>query len=61
MYLGWFGPIGVSALFYATPEAERSAVHEVVVAAGSLLVVASTVVHGITASPGRRLYRRITG
>ncbi|MGY1683216.1 cation:proton antiporter domain-containing protein [Geodermatophilus sp. SYSU D01176] len=57
-FLGWFGPIGVSALFYLALEAERLAVDPVVLAAGSLVVAASTVVHGVTSSPGRVLYRR---
>lgn len=59
-YLGWFGPVGVSALFYLTLEAERMAVPEAVLAAGSLIVVASILAHGLTASPGRRLYARTT-
>jgi sodium/hydrogen antiporter len=58
LFLGWFGPIGVSALFYLALEAERLAVDPVVLAAGSLVVAASTVVHGVTSSPGRVLYRR---
>ncbi|MGY1780608.1 cation:proton antiporter domain-containing protein [Geodermatophilus sp. SYSU D01036] len=57
-FLGWFGPIGVSALFYLALEAERLAVDPVVLAAGSLVVAASTVVHGVSSSPGRVLYRR---
>jgi NhaP-type Na+/H+ or K+/H+ antiporter len=59
-FLGWFGPIGVSALFYLAMEAERLAVDPVVLAAGSLVVAASTVVHGATSAPGRVLYRRAT-
>ncbi|WP_121256031.1 cation:proton antiporter [Nocardioides ferulae] len=58
VYLGWFGPVGVSAVFYLTLEAERLSVPENVLAAGSLLVVASTVAHGLSSSPGRALYRR---
>ena len=58
LYLGWFGPIGVSALFYLTLEAERLNVNPVVLAAGMLVVAASTVVHGVTATPGRVLYRK---
>lgn len=58
VFLGWFGPIGVSALFYLAMEAERLAVDPVVLAAGSLVVAASTVVHGTTSAPGRVLYRR---
>ena len=60
LHLGWFGPIGVSALFYLTMEAERLGADPVVLAAGSLVVVASVVVHGVTSSPGRVLYRTVT-
>jgi sodium/hydrogen antiporter len=59
-FLGWFGPIGVSALFYLATEHERLDVDPVVLAAGSLVVAASTVVHGVTSAPGRVLYRRAT-
>lgn len=58
-FLGWFGPIGVSALFYLTLEADRLAVPEVVLVAGSLVLAASTVVHGLTSAPGRVAYRRL--
>lgn len=58
LYLGWFGPIGVSALFYLTLEAKRLHVPEVVVAAGSLVLVASTVVHGLSGAPARLWFRR---
>ena len=57
LYLGWFGPIGVSALFYLAMEAERLGAEPTVLAAGSLVVVASVVVHGVTAAPGRAAYR----
>ena len=58
VHLGWFGPIGVSALFYLSVEAERLGAEPTVLAEGTLVVAVSTVVHGITASPGRVLYRR---
>ncbi len=58
VYLGWFGPIGVAALFYLTLEAERLPVDPPLLAAGALVVAASTVVHGLTSAPGRVLYRR---
>ncbi|WP_091763855.1 cation:proton antiporter domain-containing protein [Blastococcus aurantiacus] len=58
VHLGWFGPIGVSALFYLAMEAERLGADPTVLAAGTLVVAASTLVHGITAAPGRVLYRR---
>ncbi|UOY01940.1 cation:proton antiporter domain-containing protein [Blastococcus sp. PRF04-17] len=60
LHLGWFGPIGVSAIFYLSMEAERLGAEPTVIAAGTLVVAASTVVHGITAAPGRALYRRAT-
>ncbi|MBM0275192.1 cation:proton antiporter domain-containing protein [Micromonospora tarensis] len=56
VFLGWFGPIGVSALFYLTYSQEEGAGDPRLWAAGSLVVVASTVVHGVTAMPGRRWY-----
>lgn len=59
-FLGWFGPIGVSALFYLALESERLGVDPAVLAAGSLVVVASTVVHGVTAAPARAAYRAVT-
>lgn len=57
-YLGWFGPVGVSALFYLTLEAEEVGLSDAVLGAGVLLVVVSTVAHGLTSTAGRRLYRR---
>ncbi|MBQ1023764.1 sodium:proton antiporter [Micromonospora sp. C95] len=58
VFLGWFGPIGVSALFYLTHSQENGVADTRLWAAGSLAVVASTVVHGVTATPGRRWYAR---
>lgn len=58
LYLGWFGPVGVSALFYLTFEAERLGADPQVLAAGSLVLVGSTIAYGLTAVYGRRLYRR---
>ncbi|WP_324277972.1 cation:proton antiporter [Blastococcus brunescens] len=60
LFLGWFGPIGVSAVFYLALEADHLRLDPVVLAAGSLVVAASTLAHGITSSPGRDLYRRAT-
>jgi hypothetical protein len=42
-------------------EAERLGAAHTVLAAGCMVVVASSVVHGITAAPGRVLYRKLTG
>jgi len=58
VYLGWFGPIGISALFYLTLESKRLDVPPVVLVAGSLIVVASTIIHGLSSAPGRALFSR---
>ncbi|HEX2211985.1 MAG TPA: cation:proton antiporter [Mycobacterium sp.] len=58
LYLGWFGPVGVSALFYLTMEADRMGVDETVLAAGSLVLVASTVAFGVSGVAGRALYAK---
>lgn len=47
---GWFGPIGVSALFYAAL-VHRETGNEQVWVVASLLVAASLVAHGVTAAP----------
>jgi sodium/hydrogen antiporter len=60
IYLGWFGPIGVAAVYYLTLEAKRLGLPTEVLAAGMMVVVASTVAHGVTAAPGRVLYRRVS-
>tara|TARA_Y100000815_G_scaffold244186_1_gene242237 strand:- start:826 stop:1263 length:438 start_codon:yes stop_codon:yes gene_type:complete len=61
LYLGWFGPVGVSAVFYLTLEAEELGLPGTAMGAGIMVVVVSTVVHGVTSSAGRLLYRRLTG
>lgn len=61
LYLGWFGPVGVSALFYLTMEADRIGVDETVLAAGSLVLVVSTIAFGLSGVAGRLLYVRATG
>lgn len=61
LYLGWFGPVGVSAVFYLTLEAEELDLADPVMGAGIMIVVASTVAHGLTSAAGRLLYRRAAG
>ena len=60
LFLGWFGPIGVAALFYA-----RLGQHETGLGAawevGSLLVAGSVLVHGLTSAPLTMLYGRQAG
>ena len=58
VFLGWFGPIGVSAVFYLMFSEEEGVTDPRLWAAGSLVIAASTVVHGVTAAPGRHMYRR---
>lgn len=55
LMVGWFGPIGVAALFYAVRIKEKTAVEEVWMIT-SLIVFASTVVHGLTSLPMERWY-----
>ena len=57
IFLGWFGPVGVSAAFYAAlawHETGNAEVWHVV----SAVIAASTVVHGVTAAPATHLYTR---
>ena len=58
-FLGWFGPVGVAAIFYLTMEVEYGSVHPEILAAGTLIVVASTLAHGISSAPGRAWFRKV--
>ena len=58
LWLGWFGPIGVAALYYLGHLHEKGITDPRVWAAGTLVVASSTVVHGFSAGPSRVLYRR---
>ena len=53
LWIGWFGPVGVAALFYVSLSASEGESDPVLWAATSAMVAASTVVHGISAMPGR--------
>ncbi|CAN5245444.1 sodium:proton antiporter [soil metagenome] len=57
LFLGWFGPIGVAALFYASLSLREIGAEEVWVV-GSLAICASILVHGVSAAPLTRLYGR---
>ncbi|MDO8393026.1 MAG: sodium:proton exchanger, partial [Dietzia sp.] len=56
-FLGWFGPVGVAAVFYLTEEASRAGPDPLLLGVGTLVVVASTLAHGVSAAPGRALFR----
>ncbi|MFQ3789950.1 cation:proton antiporter [Halomonas sp. A29] len=57
LIMGWFGPIGVSALYYATLVSSRTG-YDLAWTAGTLIVVASMIAHGITAAPFAYRYGR---
>jgi NhaP-type Na+/H+ or K+/H+ antiporter len=60
LFAGWFGPIGVSAVFYLALAHHDGVPDPRLWAVGSLVVAASTLAHGVSSAPGRRLYRRVT-
>ncbi|MBK4731427.1 sodium:proton antiporter [Oxynema sp. CENA135] len=55
LFMGWFGPMGVAAIFYAML-AIRETQTESIWAIVSAVVCASIVVHGISAIPGAKRY-----
>lgn len=60
LFTGWFGPIGVAALYYATLAEHTTGLHEVWVV-GSLVISVSVLVHGVSAASFTRLYGRRAG
>lgn len=58
LFAGWFGPIGIAALFYASV-AHRIIGREIVWAAASLVIASSVLIHGVTATPFTKLYGRL--
>jgi sodium/hydrogen antiporter len=59
LFLGWFGPVGAAALYYAAFSLEETGI-EAVWVIGSLVICASVVVHGISATPLTKLYGRLS-
>lgn len=59
-FAGWFGPVGVAAIYYATMAARTTPSQEPWVL-GSLVVAASILAHGVSATPLTRLYGRRAG
>ncbi len=57
-FAGWFGPIGISAVFYLVLAEHEGVEDSRLFAAGTLAVAASTIAHGVSALPGRRIYAR---
>jgi len=57
-FVGWFGPIGVAALYYATIAWHR--LHEPILWSLPLLIIfSSTVVHGFTSGPLVKLFSKL--
>lgn len=59
LIMGWFGPIGVAALYYAIISKEKAHFEDAWIIP-SLIVVASTLVHGLTSVPLEKLYHHKT-
>lgn len=57
LFMGWFGPIGVAALFYTMDVLERTPYREVWPIV-SFIIFLSTLVHGLTSLPLSRWYAR---
>ena len=57
IFAGWFGPIGVAAMFYAS-DAAHEAGAPVIWHAASLVIFSSIIAHGVTAAPAIRWYAR---
>jgi sodium/hydrogen antiporter len=57
LFLGWFGPIGVAALYYANLSLRETGI-EAAWTVGSLVICASVLAHGLTAAPLTKLYWR---
>ncbi|MCP9338899.1 cation:proton antiporter domain-containing protein [Stutzerimonas xanthomarina] len=55
LYLGWFGPLGIAAIYYAA--LAHSHLHDPLYwHAASALIFASIMIHGVSAAPLSRLY-----
>ena len=55
LFIGWFGPIGVAALFYAMHVLKETP-YQVVWEVSSFVIFFSTLIHGLTSIPFSRLY-----
>ncbi len=60
VWMGWFGPVGVAALFYTLLGEDHGETRPIVWTIATLTVVSSAFVHGVTALPGRSWARHWT-
>ena len=58
LFVGWFGPIGIAAVFYAILAMEHTGT-ELIWTATSLVVAGSILVHGIAAVPATHQYGQL--
>ncbi|MFH5822890.1 cation:proton antiporter [Georgenia sp. AZ-5] len=58
VFLGWFGPMGASSIFYIAHSMDKGVTDPDFFAAASLMIAASILAFGVTSSPGRQLYAR---
>jgi sodium/hydrogen antiporter len=58
LFLGWFGPIGAAALYYAAFSYRETGI-EAAWTVGSLVICVSLLVHGVSATPFTKLYGRL--
>ena len=62
MYLGWFGPRGLASIVFAVLVVEANVPHDAtIVDAAVMTVIASIVLHGLTAGPLTDRYTRWLG
>jgi len=60
LFTGWFGPVGIAAIYYAL-HAEEMLRDPRIWTVTSAVVAVSVLLHGVTASPGTKLYGRARG
>ncbi|WP_447008124.1 cation:proton antiporter [Saccharothrix isguenensis] len=58
VFTGWFGPVGVSALFYLAHSLHEGVDDPRLFAAGTLAVAVNIVAFGLSAAPGREFYAK---
>lgn len=59
-FAGWFGPMGVSAVFYLAYSLDEGVTDPRLFAAGSLAVAVSVLAFGVSAAPATQRYGRVT-
>jgi NhaP-type Na+/H+ or K+/H+ antiporter len=59
LFVGWFGPIGISSLYYSLLASRRARDDEVWVIV-SAIIFSSVIAHGVSATPLTNLYGRTT-